>query len=147
MRSGFPLHPTPRRLVYRARGSRAPVRRRAPKKERPRALREAVSLLFYFFRRSACGVLPARAAAPLLRQNPRQRRLQRHVPEEVVPPVVERGPLDEQVRLDVVAAQPLLEELIEERTGINTMTAEDPMKVVAIGTGQYVEFMNGKKDF
>jgi len=40
-----------------------------------------------------------------------------------------------------------LEELIEERTGINTMTAEDPMKVVAIGTGQYVEFMNGKKDF
>ena len=38
-----------------------------------------------------------------------------------------------------------LEELIEERTGINTMTAEDPMKVVAIGTGQYVEFMNGKK--
>ena len=25
------------------------------------------------------------------------------------------------------------------------MTAEDPMKVVAIGTGQYVEFMNGKK--
>ena len=40
-----------------------------------------------------------------------------------------------------------LEELIEEKTGINTMTAEDPMKVVAIGTGQYVEFMNGKKDF
>ena len=40
-----------------------------------------------------------------------------------------------------------LEELIEERTGINTMTAEDPMKVVAIGTGQYVEFMIGKKDF
>ena len=40
-----------------------------------------------------------------------------------------------------------LEELIEEKTGINTMTAEDPMKFVAIGTGQYVEFMNGKKDF
>ena len=39
-----------------------------------------------------------------------------------------------------------LEELIEERTGINTMTAEDPMKVVAIGTGQYVELMNRKKD-
>ena len=34
-----------------------------------------------------------------------------------------------------------LEELIEEKTGINTMTAEDPMKVVAIGTGQFVEFM------
>lgn len=40
-----------------------------------------------------------------------------------------------------------LEQLIEERTGINTMTAEDPMKVVAIGTGQFVEFMNGRKDF
>ena len=35
-----------------------------------------------------------------------------------------------------------LEELIEERTGINTMTAEDPMQVVAIGTGQFVEFMS-----
>lgn len=40
-----------------------------------------------------------------------------------------------------------LEQLIEEKTGINTMTAEDPMKVVAIGTGQFVEFMNGRKDF
>ena len=40
-----------------------------------------------------------------------------------------------------------LEELISERTGINTMTAEDPMKVVAIGTGQFVEFMSGRKDF
>lgn len=40
-----------------------------------------------------------------------------------------------------------LEELIEEKTGINTMTAEDPMKVVAIGTGQFVEFMSGRKDF
>ena len=37
--------------------------------------------------------------------------------------------------------------LIEEKTGINTMTAEDPMKVVAIGTGQFVEFMGGRKDF
>ena len=37
-----------------------------------------------------------------------------------------------------------LEELIEEKTGINTMTAEDPMKVVAIGTGQFVEFMGSK---
>ena len=35
-----------------------------------------------------------------------------------------------------------LEELIEEKTGINTMTADDPMKVVAIGTGQFVEFMS-----
>lgn len=32
-----------------------------------------------------------------------------------------------------------LEEIIEERTGIHTMTADDPMQVVAIGTGQYVE--------
>lgn len=40
-----------------------------------------------------------------------------------------------------------LEQLIEEKTGINTMTAEEPMKVVAIGTGQFVEFMNGRKDF
>lgn len=39
-----------------------------------------------------------------------------------------------------------LEELIEERTGINTMTAEDPMKVVAIGTGQFVEFLSGRKE-
>lgn len=39
-----------------------------------------------------------------------------------------------------------LEELIEERTGINTMTAEDPMTVVAIGTGQFVEFMSGRRD-
>lgn len=35
-----------------------------------------------------------------------------------------------------------LERLIEERTGIHTMTADDPMKVVAIGTGQFVEFMS-----
>ena len=40
-----------------------------------------------------------------------------------------------------------MEELIEERTGINTMTADDPMKVVAIGTGEYVEFMGGKKRY
>ncbi len=40
-----------------------------------------------------------------------------------------------------------LEEMIEERTGINTMTAEEPMKVVAIGTGQFVEFMSGRKEF
>ena len=39
-----------------------------------------------------------------------------------------------------------LEELIAEKTGINTMTAEDPMKVVAIGTGQFVEFMSGRKE-
>ena len=32
-----------------------------------------------------------------------------------------------------------LEELIEEKTGINTMTAEDPLTAVAIGTGKYIE--------
>ena len=34
-----------------------------------------------------------------------------------------------------------LEDLIESRTGINTMTAEEPMTCVAIGTGKYVEFL------
>ena len=36
-----------------------------------------------------------------------------------------------------------LEELIESKTGITTMTAEDPMTAVAIGTGRYVEFLSG----
>ena len=39
-----------------------------------------------------------------------------------------------------------LEELIEQKTGITTMTAEDPMTAVAIGTGKYVEFLSGKRD-
>ena len=39
-----------------------------------------------------------------------------------------------------------LEDLIESRTGINTMTAEDPMTAVAIGTGKYVEFLAGYRD-
>ena len=38
-----------------------------------------------------------------------------------------------------------LDQLIEAKTGINTMTADDPMKVVAIGTGEYVEFMGERK--
>ncbi|MBQ1801754.1 rod shape-determining protein [Lachnobacterium bovis] len=37
-----------------------------------------------------------------------------------------------------------LEELIEDRTGIHTMTADDPMTCVAIGTGQYVELLGEK---
>jgi rod shape-determining protein MreB len=37
-----------------------------------------------------------------------------------------------------------LEQLMEDRTGINTMTAEDPMTCVAVGTGKYVEFMAGE---
>ena len=39
-----------------------------------------------------------------------------------------------------------LEELISDRTGINTMTAEDPMTAVAIGTGKYVEFLAGYRE-
>ncbi len=38
-----------------------------------------------------------------------------------------------------------LEELIEEKTGITTMTAEDPMTAVAIGTGKFVEFLGSSK--
>ena len=34
-----------------------------------------------------------------------------------------------------------LEELIEEKTGINTMTAEDPLTAVAIGTGKYIDYL------
>ncbi len=36
-----------------------------------------------------------------------------------------------------------LEELIESKTGITTMTAEEPLTAVAIGTGKYVEFLSG----
>lgn len=36
-----------------------------------------------------------------------------------------------------------LDMLIEEKTGINTMIAEDPMTAVAIGTGKFIEFQNG----
>lgn len=39
-----------------------------------------------------------------------------------------------------------LEELIEERTGINTITAENPMECVADGTGRYVEFLSGYRE-
>ncbi len=39
-----------------------------------------------------------------------------------------------------------LEELITEKTGINTMTAEDPMTAVAAGTGKYVDTMAGYKE-
>ncbi|MBQ7925160.1 MAG: rod shape-determining protein [Lachnospiraceae bacterium] len=38
-----------------------------------------------------------------------------------------------------------LEDLIYEKTGINTMTAEDPMTAVAVGTGKYVEFLAGSR--
>ena len=36
--------------------------------------------------------------------------------------------------------------LVKEKTGINTMTAEDPMTAVAIGTGKYVEFLGGYRE-
>ena len=39
-----------------------------------------------------------------------------------------------------------LEELISAKPGINTMTAEDPMTAVAVGTGKYVEFLAGYKE-
>ena len=39
-----------------------------------------------------------------------------------------------------------LEDLISAKTGINTMTAEDPMTAVAIGTGKYVEFLAGYRE-
>ncbi len=35
-----------------------------------------------------------------------------------------------------------LEDLIEDKIGINTMTAEDPMTAVAIGTGKFIEFLS-----
>ena len=39
-----------------------------------------------------------------------------------------------------------LEELIADKTGITTMTAEDPMTAVAVGTGRYVEFLAGYRE-
>ena len=34
---------------------------------------------------------------------------------------------------------------IEEKTGITTMVAEDPLTAVAIGTGKFIEFQHGDK--
>ncbi|MBQ4425503.1 MAG: rod shape-determining protein [Lachnospiraceae bacterium] len=39
-----------------------------------------------------------------------------------------------------------LDELIEEKTGINTVLAESPMTAVAIGTGRFIEYMNENKN-
>jgi len=39
-----------------------------------------------------------------------------------------------------------LDTLIEEKTGINTMIAEEPLTAVAIGTGRFVEFSHGERD-
>ena len=38
-----------------------------------------------------------------------------------------------------------LEDLIEENTGMTTMTAEEPLTAVAIGTGKYIEFLSERK--
>ncbi len=38
-----------------------------------------------------------------------------------------------------------LDQLIQERTGINTMIADDPMTAVAIGTGRFIEFQNQRR--
>ena len=37
-----------------------------------------------------------------------------------------------------------LDALIEEKTGITTMIAEDPLTAVAIGTGKFIEFAHGE---
>lgn len=36
-----------------------------------------------------------------------------------------------------------LDQLIEEKSGITTMVAEDPLTAVAIGTGKFIEFQHG----
>ena len=39
-----------------------------------------------------------------------------------------------------------LDKLIEEKTGITTMVAEDPLSAVAIGTGRFIEFANSAEE-
>lgn len=58
-------------------------------------------------------------------------------PPELAADIVERGI----VLTGAAALLDGLEELIQERTGINTMTAENPACAVAMGTGQYLEMM------
>ncbi len=38
-----------------------------------------------------------------------------------------------------------IDEFVEEKTGIQTVMVDDPISVVAIGTGRYVEFLEGKQ--
>ena len=33
--------------------------------------------------------------------------------------------------------------LIQEKTGINVLIAEDPLTAVAVGTGRFIEFQHG----
>ncbi len=61
-------------------------------------------------------------------------------PPELASDVVERG-------IVLVGGGALLgglEELIEARTGINTITADDALLAVGIGTGRYAEIMDGQ---
>ncbi len=39
-----------------------------------------------------------------------------------------------------------LDELIEEKTGINTMIADDPMRAVCIGTGKFIEHLHENRN-
>jgi rod shape-determining protein MreB len=39
-----------------------------------------------------------------------------------------------------------LDKLMQEKTGINTMLAEDPLTAVAIGTGKFIDYANGEDD-
>ena len=39
-----------------------------------------------------------------------------------------------------------LDLLLEEKTGINCMIAEDPLTAVAIGTGKCIEYSHGSKN-
>ena len=40
----------------------------------------------------------------------------------------------------------VLHQLIEEKTGINTVVADDPLSAVAIGTGRFIELANGEDE-
>lgn len=61
-------------------------------------------------------------------------------PPELAADIVERGI----VLTGGGALMDGMEELIEEETGINTVTAENPISAVAIGTGRYAEVTAGK---
>ncbi len=37
-----------------------------------------------------------------------------------------------------------LDQLIEEKSGITTLVAEEPLTAVAIGTGKFIEFQHGE---
>jgi len=39
-----------------------------------------------------------------------------------------------------------LDQLLQEKTGINSMIAEDPLTAVAIGTGKYIEYRQGEPE-